>query len=802
MRSITWLLTFSLALLVCGLATMPAAAQDDNPFGGGDEAPADENPFGGGDAPAEMPAEEVPSEADAAADDSPFGDPGASGDDPAADAAAEAAAADAAAAPRLPDDPAAAAVLESKPETPFELLRAIRILADLGYAKLAMPFADQLTAKQLSVEEKASLFSKFDSAQLMRIARNPELAAKLGPFIDQLFQATDAVRRDPARLAKWIGLLGDPSENVRAQATQALLQAREAAVGPLVQVLADPARAKEHRLAKRILIQLGGVAVGPLVAVLDSPDPALKAQVAEVLGAMQATSAVASLLVPLVAPDSSPELRGMAAAAIARTSGRVPAPAEALALIEHAARRALAQSRDESGDYAPVVEHWTWDDATKLPVMTMYTPTASTLATAVRLAAHLYELDRESPERRRLYLTALLQAAKLGGGLDNPLPTGDGTAYAQAAKFGPHAIEDVLASAMAEGYVPAATAAAQILGDIGTLDLIAHAGAAPSTLVRAAHQPDRRLRFAATAAIMKLAPQQPFAGSSYVTESLAYFANSYGVPRVLIAHPLSTEGNTLAGLAAALGYDADVATTGRQAYELATASPDYEWMLAHSAINRPSIDELVAQLRRDGRTARLPLGIIAPLEDLQRIKDFTRRASEAEAFLQPQNDAELRLYANRLLGGAGRSHVSVERRRAQSLAALDWLLALAQSDQKVFNVGQLEPQLVPLMYHPETAGKAIELLSEIGTERAQEALVQLADSPAQPLATRQAAVSAFARSVRRHGTLLTTDEIHAQYDLYNYNAGRNRETHEVLGSLLDVIEFQGDPPPQTATSGP
>ncbi len=705
-------------------------------------------------------------------------------------------------APSVPHDPAVEAVLESNPQTPFELLRAIRILADLGYPKLAQPFVDQLTQKQLSTEEQAALFRQFHSAMLMRVARNPDLAAKLGPFIDQLFQAADAMRRDPQRLAQWTQMLADPSEAVRAQATLALVRAREAAVAPLVAVLADPARRGEHALAKRILVRLGKDAVGPLVAVLESPDAALKTQVVEVLGAMQAEDAVASLLIPLVSPDSPPALRSMTAAALAHISGRAPDNAEALGLLEHAARRELALSRDQRGDGPPSVEVWYWDDKLKQSVPVWYNPTGAHLASAVRLAAHLYELDPQSTERRRLYLTALLQAAKLGGGLDNPLVTGEGTPYAQAAAFGPRVVEDVLAGAMAGGYIPAATAAAQILGDIGSLDLVTRGGTSPSTLVKAAHHSDRRLRFAATAAIMKLGPREPFAGSSYVTQSLGYFANSYGVPRMLIAHPLSAEGGKLAGLAAAMGYEADVATTGRQAYELAVASPDYEVMLIHSAINRPALDELLAQLRRDSRTSKLPVGLIAPLNDMERIGSFARRAGEAEAFLQPQNEAEMKLFVGDLLARAGRSHVSVEKRREQALAALDWLVALSQSNQRVFDIAQLEPLLVPLMYLPETAGKAIELLSEVGTEPAQEALVQLADSPAQPLAARRAAVVALARNIRRHGTLLTSDEIRSQYDFYNDNAGRNRETHEVLGSLLDVIEYQGDPPPATAASGP
>jgi hypothetical protein len=818
----------ALALLVFSPSSV--LAQDDNPFGApedtapaaaaGDAAPpaetppAADDPFGaGGDAPADDPAMEAEPAADAPAEPAGADDPFGAADEPAADAAADAkpaarpaAPADAPpadAAPAIPDDPAVLAVLESKPQTPFDLLRATQILTDLGHPRLALPFIKQLTGQKLDVEQQAALFKKFPSATLMRLARNAEIAKEIGPFLDGLYQSADAMRRNPARLAEWIKHLSDPSEAVRAQATQALLLAGNSAVAPLVAVMADPAREKEHRLAKRVLVQLGNEGVPALLGTLESPNDLIKTQVVEVLGAIQAEKAVASLMAPLVSPNSSLALRAMTAAAIQRISGRVPNSVEAMQLLEHAARRRLAESQLVGPQSDNVVEFWQWDAAKNESVPVNYDARGAKLAEALRLAADLRTLDGEDPGRRRLYLITLLQAAKLGVGLDKPLPTEQGTPYAVAASFGPHAIEDALGGAMADGYIPAAIAAAQILGDIGQAEMLAHAGATPSILARAASHSDRRLRFAATEAIMKLNPRVPFAGSSGVTQSLGYFAGSYGVPRILIAHPLSAEGGKLAGLATALGYEADVAVTGRQAFELATSSPDYELAFIHAAINRPAADELLAQLRRDRRTRYLPVGFISPLNDLDRVQSFARRSGDVDAFLQPRNDAEMKIFVSDVLARAGQSHVPVEQRRLQALAAIDWLVKLAQQPSGVFDVAQLEAQIIPLLYVPEMSGKAIELLADIGNQQSQQALVQLANAAVQPLATRQAAVTALAQNIRKYGTLLTSGEIYAQYDLYNLNAGRNRDTHVVLSALLDVIEHQGDPPPAvTNTSGP
>ncbi|REK12768.1 MAG: HEAT repeat domain-containing protein [Planctomycetota bacterium] len=781
------------ALIAPGFVSSAVYAQPaDDPFGAVD--PAD-NPFGPADSGDDLfgPADPA-ADAFGAAEEPP---PAAEVAPPRREDDAAPAAEPAPASQAALEDPAVQAVLESRSQKPYDLLQGIRILADLGHPELAQPIIEKLTNQQLDQEQKAALAANFSSGALMRLARNPVLGKQLGPFIDDLFQAAEAYRRDPGRLGDWARQLSDADENERALAIQALLRAGDAAVAPLVDVLADPRRTSEHARAKRLLVRLGQAAVPPLLGVLESPDAALKTQVAQVLGALRSNKAVAPLLGVYLSPQSTPALRNAAGAALQQISGHTPSPVEASRLLEYTAKRRLNQSRNEAGDGPPTIEVWHWNAEKNQSVPLFYDQTGATLAEAVRAAYDWYVVDPKSPQRRRLYLTTLLQAARLAAGLDQPMPTEPGTAYAIAAGFGPRVVEDVMVYAMNHDYIPAATAAAEILGQIGTIDLLAHGGSAPSGLARAANHADRRLRFAATAAIMHLDPRQPFAGSSHVTEGLGFFAGSYGTPRILIAHPLSAEGGKLAGLAAALGYDADVATNGREAYELAVQSPDYELVMIHSAINRPPADELLAQLRRDRRTADLPVGFIAPLNDLVRVEDFARRADRAEAFLQPQNDAEMKLFVGDLLARAGRSHVTTAERNAQAKAAMDWLVELAHSEQRVFDLRQLESTILPLIYLPQLAGRAIELLGEIGTDQGQQALLGLADSPTQPLAMRKAAVAALARSIRSHGILLTTNEIRRQYDIYNSNAGRNAETHEVLGAVLDTLENKGEPPPQS-----
>jgi hypothetical protein len=350
-----------------------------------------------------------------------------------------------------------------------------------------------------------------------------------------------------------------------------------------------------------------------------------------------------------------------------------------------------------------------------------------------------------------------------------------------------------LAHAIADGYIPAATAAAQILGDIGGGALLVRGGGQPSPLALAAAHADRRLRFAGTAAIMKLAPSEPFAGSSQVADSLGYFARSYGTPRVLVAHPRSEDAQSLAGLAASLGYAADIATNGRRAFELAVGSPDYDFALVHSAIDRPRVDDLVAQLRRDRRTARLPIGLVAPLEDLPRVEQFARDTTRTMALLEPRNDAEMKLYCGKVLALGGRWHVTAAERRTHAIAALGWLVALARQRSRVFDVYRQQPAVEGALYVNELSPAAADFLGELPTAKAQRSLLELADLATQPLEARSAAAAAFARSVQRFGLLLSRNEILQQYELYNSNAGRNGQTHDVLGAVLDAIERKNAP---------
>jgi hypothetical protein len=70
--------------------------------------------------------------------------------------------------------------------------------------------------------------------------------------------------------------------------------------------------------------------------------------------------------------------------------------------------------------------------------------------------------------------------------------------------------------------------------------------------------------------------------------------------------------------------------------------------------------------------------------------------------------------------------------------------------------------------------------------------VNLASRSSLAAGARQHAAEAFRENVRAHGVLLTTDEIHDQYDRYNASATADTQTQAILGALLDTIESRRD----------
>jgi CheY-like chemotaxis protein len=694
-------------------------------------------------------------------------------------------------------DPTVRELLATDPKTPAEQVRVADMLVGLGAMAEAAPLTARLAETELDEAALASLAEQFGSATFLKFAIVDELQPDGRKFADAVLAAADKKVRDPARIARLIEQLKHPSVEMRHAAIVRLRAGRESALIALVAALSKPARPEHVRAIGAALLAFGREALAPLVVLAREADGRLPARAIEILGRMQQSDLAMDLLGPALIENNPPEVRQAARQALVASIGRVPDVDEAAAALERRARAIYDRRRDLESDDEPPVNVWRWDADSSRLVSLPTSPQVARLETAARWAGDAFELKRHHRAARRVFLGARLEAEALRAEAPRPADAGphaagDGGIEAELADLGASVVEDLLEDAIASGHLVAAASAARILAKIGTADVLYRKQPRPSVLVEAARHADRRLRYAALAAIVALKPSRPYPGSSFVPAALGYFAASSGAPRALIAHPRAGEAEQMAGLLTTLGYETHVATSDRDVLAGATVSPDLELVLVNFKLAAPTSGQLLDRIRADSRTALLPIGIVSASDEWDRAERLARLYPPALVIIPTQDEARLDFQLRRLLAQAGRNAVGVDERNIQAVQALDWLNHLAGIPSGLYNLRRIEPAVVTALGRPEHSPKAASVLAGLGTPTSQKALADLAGQSLLPLEVRRAAAEAFNNSVVRFGTLLTTPQIVLVYERYNRSERQDRETQGVLGSLLDAIEARAE----------
>lgn len=707
---------------------------------------------------------------------------------------------------------------ESNPTTPSQLAAAAEAVLAFGRPDEAKIYLQKLIASKPTSEALAPLANELAGATLARFASEPQLQPEGKRVADTILAAAEKVARDPARIIGLVPLLTDPNPSVRASAVARMRQADSFAVPPLLSVLADPKQASLHRQVRTALVSLGAMAEAPLIGALQTPDEALRAQIVIVLGRMRSTRATPFILQAALDPAASPELREAGRAAITAIWGKKPSRQEAEYTLLHECEQ-LNQGRipyepNENG----LIELWYWDAETKSPKPSQLAPSDAARMLADHVTSVLVHIFPERPDFLKLRLLSGLEWARTVAGRSGPLPRGDGTIYQVAAKAGPEMVSDTLTDALLQGKVAAALGAIEVFGDIADPSMLNTPGA-DAALSKAMLHPDQRVRVAAALAIVKLNPAA-FAGGSRVTDVLANAASTRGVRRMMVAHPRLAEAQNVISLLGDQGFDGEVYLTGQALLKAAVLDPDLEMILVSDAIDRPTVFEVVQALRKDYRTAGIPVGVMATDENIDRSQFLT--ANDPRTIVVPKivGPESAGYAADRIaqriatpleyapgsapliekmtptaappLLSPGTGFQQRDERIARANEALEALIQLA-SNRETFNRYDLlraEGAAIQAIGISPLAPAAGRLLALLATPKAQTALLEIASDHGRPLADREIAASAFADAVKRRGALLTTAQIRNQYELYNASETLDAATQRVLGSLLDTIESQ------------
>ncbi|MBX7165105.1 MAG: HEAT repeat domain-containing protein [Pirellulales bacterium] len=703
--------------------------------------------------------------------------------------------------PRAVTEPAVQALLDSKFESPLDRLRAVLVMIDLKHGFAARPLVEQLLAAQLAPEQLAALGNRLGTAALVKLSQDRDLAPQGAELAKAILAAQTGAARDPQSIAQLVEQLRTAPPSQHVVLTARLREARSAAVKPLLWAIVDPATGEGAAPLRRALLAIGTDALPPLWGALESPDPNVRLAAIGALGRMRDPQSVVPLLASLhvpdedLAPDAAPQPgafqrvaaeREAAAAAIRAIRGQAPSLGEAVELLLARSEQLYAESfAPHAADAAPVE---VWDFKLAEPQARMLPPADAALVWAARLARDAEHLAPDDGRARRLSIATRLAT-------DARRPPGE----AVDAQAWPYTDQTGLESALLESLKQGAwSTAAQAARHLTDRDALYTSLPEPAPLVLALRHGDERLRFAALETIERLQPTAKFPGSSYVSDALAHFVTAWGERRAVVVDNDLNHAEELRTLVVGAGYDADVTSDVRDLLRVARTNADYELAVIDVSISFPTANDVLAELRRDWRTAQLPVLLVAMPERLEDARRLADRHTLTAAFVRPQDAAGLEFELTQLAALPGARAMTTDERRAAGQAALAMLARLSAAPRTAIALAPAVQAAHEALYRPAVAENAAAVLGRWVTPAAQRALADAASLTALPLELRSAAAEALRWSLAEHGVLLTPSEVQAQYDRYNASEHLDAATQALLASILDTIEARAavdeDPP--------
>jgi hypothetical protein len=698
--------------------------------------------------------------------------------------------------PKQETNPAVLSILDSKPQTVLEMTRASQQLVHLNRPALAVLLLERIAAAGADDDELADLITELDSTFFLRITHDTKLQPSGKQVATLVREAAYRRLHDSDRINALIDqLLGDDLA-ARVIALDGLKQHAEPAAIALGMVLADESRSDEHQMIRQALVVFGPSADNPLVGMLDAPDKNFQARLFDVLARRRTMRAIIRMVAPAVALPKESNLGESARAGLLRVLGDIPTQMDAELFLHAQLNRYLAADLLIPHGPDGTITLWQWVEPGGV-VEVKYSPRVARLILAAQAATDLYTVNRENEKYQLLYLRSILEASKVLNGMGQPLEgldddsQGPPTAGSIARQATDQMLLAVYLNAIKTDHVPAAVAAVEILAARGDMRMLASSSGRPSLLVDAIRHPDRRLRFAALQTIVKLDPKQPYPGSSYVAEALAFFANSQGKPRVLTGAGIASRSQSWGGMLTNIGFANDRAYSGKDLFRMAASNPDYEFILVGDTIDNPPVAQTVSLLRKDPRTAHLPVGIVTDVNEHGVGRRIVAQDDRAHVLIDPDSAESMILQIGPLLKMIGEQPVTVSERLLHAQFALETMYRFAsnQEDYGFYDISRHQQMLIASLFQPQLSRSAAPVLGAIATPNAIRALVTLASQDTEELASRQVAVEALDKAIQKRGLLLNSGEVQRIYDLYNISlAVKDDEIVELLGSILDAIE--------------
>jgi CheY-like chemotaxis protein len=720
-------------------------------------------------------------------------------------------------------NPAEKLALLHEPQSPTEIMKIVDVLAIAGRPVIIRYYLRKFLAANSEPAEYAQIAELLGSRKLLQIANTKEFAPQGSEAVTKIYAEAKKFWQHDNTVAEAVenwqttSQLQQHHQKLNNPKTlHALWNGQHVSASQLIEKLGETQN--EHEIEGIIAVILSFSTDGRelLAVATNSENNTLAANAA--LGLARSIHAEETfLLYPiLLAPSSLSEQQQHKIIQILQNRQlKLPNTENAAAELHARANDYFDRKRSLKPDFDGFVRFWNWDEKERKIKYIRMILSAAYRFFAYRYAEQAYRIKPEIQEIQRLYLTTLFERTAHLNGRDTKLDPNTTGLTNILAKTEPQPqqqrlrLEEILQFAIRKEHYAAAQVAAQLLGMLNDKEsLKSNTHGEPSPLVQATVAKDQRVRFAALSAIMALQPETPYAGSSFVAETLVWFSRADGQRVLVSAHPKHTNAAQTAGFFISCGYQGELAQTCRAAMQLAAETPDTELVVVDLVTSEPSVAEFVQEMKIDPRTAQIPIALLTnnnallesapnpqPRNEMQHFDKITPNApfalSLSQTYPRVVNDDGAKWINNDLFTKTNVELVPPALRLEQAHQALAWITTIvenSQNGQKLYHFEELEDTVLRALRSNGRIEQGLELAAVVNSAAMQAAIYEVAANSLLNIELRQLAANSFQKSFHRFGILLRGQQVQRLYDRYNASEFEPKETQELLESFINLIE--------------
>jgi CheY-like chemotaxis protein len=417
------------------------------------------------------------------------------------------------------------------------------------------------------------------------------------------------------------------------------------------------------------------------------------------------------------------------------------------------------------------------------------------------LARQALELDPTYAPAQLVFLSLVLDKAVEEIGVDQPLAKMPQVKQLLAT-VNPDLLSAVLDRALTDHRRGVILGTIRALGERGEIRAARSVGKGTPPLVRALNYPDRRVRFAAADALLRIPGIATPPVTTRIVEVLRHELRADPVPRAVVADLNKDRAETVAKFVKEAGFDPVIVPTGKEAIKRVKEAADIDIVLVDYLIPDPEISYVLAQLRADLEGALIPIIITAlpPQIDTEvspALELSLRRMAERypNVFFVPIPGPnalkhEIPLRITETLG----KPLSAEERKAYAAEAIRWFKRMATGEVPGYDIRPAEAAILKALRNDELADLAVEAVGKLPALTAQRALAAVLLDDKRGNNLRIKAAEELVRSIQQHSLVLAADQIRALANLFQTAADPALKAHLalVIGAMRPSARRTGE----------